>query len=97
MDVEAHHVWTPEPLPCLLQLFGGGRAFAIDILALSAHLPRLRAVLEAPGILKLMHNAGNDIAWLQSLGLFPANVLDTHELAQVSAVDPARRAGGHWH
>lgn len=83
VDMEAHSVWTFEPLPCLLQLCAGGRTYLVDLLALHDHMHLLKPTFESPKILKLFHGGGADMQWLQQLEIYPVNVLDTCELAQV--------------
>ena len=83
VDTEAHSVYTFHTLICLIQICAGGQAFVIDALALHDHLQLLKPALEDPGKLKLLHGGRGDVHWLQRLGIFLCNVLDTAELAIV--------------
>ena len=89
IDLEAHHIYSFHELVCLIQLAGGGRVFVIDALALHDHLrPTLGPLLEDSRVLKLLHGGRSDISWLQRLGMYICNVLDTCELAVVRFTSP---------
>eukprot|EP00892_Ulva_mutabilis_P004070 jgi/Ulvmu1/2034/UM120_0030.1 len=97
VDMEAHSVWTFDPLPCLLQVSARGHAYIVDLLALHDHIHLLKPAFEDPHILKLFHGGSADVHWLQQLALYPVNVLDTCELAQeaVKVQKLARPGLGH--
>jgi ribonuclease D len=83
LDLEAHHVHSFNELVCLIQVAAGGACYIIDALVLHDDLHLLRGPLEDCSVLKLVHGGRSDVQWLQGLGIFLCNVLDTCELALV--------------
>ena len=91
VDIEAHHVWSFQELVCLIQLAGGQECYIVDALALHDHLSLLKPILEGTDVLKVLHGCRADVQWLQGLGIYICNTLDTCELALVRSVQCAAR------
>jgi ribonuclease D len=84
VDLEAHSVFAYNAMPCLLQVAVGSRCFAVDLLALHDCVSILKEPFEDGRVLKLFHGCIQDMQWLQQLGIYCVNVLDTCLLAEVS-------------
>ena len=83
VDLEAHLLCTFYEKVCLIQLAAGGHSWIVDAIKLRPHLHLLQPIMLNARVLKLLHGGRCDVQWLQGLGIFLCNVLDTCELANV--------------
>lgn len=90
VDLEAHSYRSFAGLVCLMQITiddhaGGSQDYLIDTLALYHDISSaLAPVFANPNILKIMHGADSDVAWLQrDFGIYVVNLLDTGRAARL--------------
>lgn len=77
LDTEFTRTNTYYPIVGLIQIYTGTACFLIDPLSVSSIEP-LKAVLEAPSLLKVLHACSEDMEVFQyALGIVPAPVYDT--------------------
>jgi ribonuclease D len=77
LDTEFTRTNTYYPIVGLIQIYTGAECFLIDPLSVSSIEP-LKAVLEAPSLLKVLHACSEDMEVFQyALGIVPAPVYDT--------------------
>jgi exosome complex exonuclease RRP6 len=87
IDLEAHSYRSFAGIVCLMQVSirtaDGVESFLVDTLNLQVHLnDALAAVLANPAIVKVLHGADTDIAWLQrDFGLYIVNLFDAGRAA----------------
>lgn len=77
LDTEFMRVDTFYPIAGLLQVSGGDGAYLIDPLRISDWRP-FAALLEAPGVVKVLHSCSEDLeVFLRLTGSLPAPLFDT--------------------
>ena len=77
LDTEFTRTNTYYPIVGLIQIYTGAECFLIDPLSVSSIEP-LKAVLEAPSLLKVLHACSEDMEVFQyALGIVPVPVYDT--------------------
>ncbi len=77
LDTEFTRTNTYYPIVGLIQIYTGAECFLIDPLSVSTIEP-LKAVLEAPSLLKVLHACSEDMEVFQyALGIVPVPVYDT--------------------
>lgn len=77
LDTEFARTDTYYPIVGLIQIYTGAECFLIDPLSVSSIEP-LKAVIEAPSLLKVLHACSEDMEVFQyALGVVPAPVYDT--------------------
>nr|WP_100548668.1 MULTISPECIES: ribonuclease D [unclassified Pseudomonas] len=77
LDTEFMRVDTFYPIAGLLQVSGGDGAYLIDPLRISNWRP-FAALLEAPGVVKVLHSCSEDLeVFLRLTGSLPAPLFDT--------------------
>jgi ribonuclease D len=77
LDTEFARTDTYYPIVGLIQIYTGAECFLIDPLSVSSIEP-LKAVLEAPSLLKVLHACSEDMEVFQhALGIVPVPVYDT--------------------
>ena len=77
LDTEFMRVDTFYPIAGLLQVSGGDGAYLIDPLRISDWRP-FAALLEAPGLVKVLHSCSEDLeVFLRLTGSLPAPLFDT--------------------
>jgi len=77
LDTEFMRVDTFYPIAGLLQVSGGDGAYLIDPLRISDWRP-FAALLEAPGVVKVLHSCSEDLeVFLRLSGSLPAPLFDT--------------------
>jgi len=92
VDLEHHDYRSFQGFLCLMQISTRTEDFLVDTLALRAHVSKLAKVFANPNIVKVLHGADSDVAWLQrDFGIYIVNLFDTGQAARVLG---NKRGGG---
>jgi ribonuclease D len=84
IDTEFMRDRTYWPKLCLMQIAGAGEAVAIDPLASGIDLSPLAALVDAPGVVKVLHAARQDLEiFFRLFGRLPSPLYDTQIAAMV--------------
>ncbi|CAG9467820.1 unnamed protein product [Pedinophyceae sp. YPF-701] len=85
VDLEHHDLHSFEGVTCLIQASSRTRDFVIDALVLRHAIPSaLGPVFEDPKIVKVLHEAREDVSWLQrDFGIWIVTLFDTAVAARV--------------
>ncbi|KAL8454999.1 hypothetical protein Emag_001126 [Eimeria magna] len=84
LDLEHCDEFSYRGMTCLVQLATPTATYLIDPLRMFAHMRLLNKVTTNPDILKVLHNAEHDVAWLQrDFGVYIVNAFDTGIAATV--------------
>jgi ribonuclease D len=87
VDTEFVRVDTYYARPCLAQVSDGAQSVCIDLIALSQQLAPFFAVLHAPGVVKVLHSAGQDNEiFSQIAGDCPRPLFDTQVAATLLGI-----------
>ena len=87
IDTEFFRETTYYPIPALIQLYGEGKAYIVDCLAIS-HWEELAKLCRNQSVLKLLHSCGEDMEVFHRLiGTTPHPVVDTQLAAAIAGFD----------
>lgn len=79
-----HSSKSYEGMTCLIQISTRLKDYIIDVFPIWEHVPRLKAVIGDPNIVKVMHGADMDTKWLQrDFDIHIVNLFDTHKASRV--------------
>lgn len=78
VDLEHHSMHSYHGVTCLMQISTAATDYLIDTIRLRSSIPKLEPIFSNPSILKLMHGAESDTAWLQrDFNIFIVGLFDT--------------------
>lgn len=84
VDTEFIRTDTFYPIPALVQISDGNRAWLVDVLSIDDFAP-LTAVLQAPGITKILHAYSEDLEVFDTLlGVLPSPIFDSQFAAALA-------------
>jgi exosome complex exonuclease RRP6 len=91
VDLEAHSYRSYQGFTCLMQISTRSEDFLVDTLALRGHMrSALAPFFQDASIVKVMHGADSDVAWLQrDFGIYILRLFDTGQAARLLAMPSA--------
>jgi exosome complex exonuclease RRP6 len=91
VDLEAHSYRSYQGFTCLMQLSTRSEDYLVDTLALRGHIRNaLAPFFQDANIVKVMHGADSDVAWLQrDFGVYILRLFDTGQAARLLALPSA--------